>query len=101
MVGMVYLPRLFVDHAAAAKGSPESETFTIMERRLERMIMRPACIVTWASGIVLVFAWGIYRRTVAICKACTRRADDREILIPGADEICPGGWRQSALAGFL
>ena len=54
MAGMLYLPRLFVYHAAAEAGSAQSETFKIMERRLLRFIMTPAMIVTWLLGIVLV-----------------------------------------------
>jgi putative membrane protein len=53
MAGMLYLPRLFVYHAAAEPGSAQSETFKIMERRLLRYIMTPAMIVTWLLGIVL------------------------------------------------
>ena len=34
MAGMLYLPRLFVYHAEAVKGSETSETFKVMERRL-------------------------------------------------------------------
>ena len=36
MAGMLYLPRLFVYHSEVAIGSPQSETFKIMERRLLR-----------------------------------------------------------------
>ncbi len=36
MAGMLYLPRLFVYHCAAEKGSVQSETFKVMERRLLR-----------------------------------------------------------------
>jgi putative membrane protein len=54
MAGMLYLPRLFVYHAAATPGSEASETFKVMERRLLRYIMTPAMIVTWLVGIVLV-----------------------------------------------
>ena len=39
MAGMLYLPRLFVYHADAAKGSDLSETFKTMEYRLLRYIM--------------------------------------------------------------
>jgi putative membrane protein len=53
MAGMLYLPRLFVYHAAAEPGSAQSETFKVMERRLLRYIMTPAMIVTWLLGIVL------------------------------------------------
>ena len=55
MAGMLYLPRLFVYHCAAAKGSDKSETFKVMERRLLRVIMNPAMIIAWALGLWL--AW--------------------------------------------
>jgi putative membrane protein len=53
MAGMLYLPRLFVYHATAEKGSAQSETFKTMERRLELGIMRPALLLVYASGIAL------------------------------------------------
>ena len=53
MAGMLYLPRLFVYHAEAPKGSPQARTFVVMERRLMRAIMLPALLVTWASGLIL------------------------------------------------
>ena len=55
MAGMLYLPRLFVYHAAAAPGSALSETFKIMERRLLRAIIDPAMGATWILGLTL--AW--------------------------------------------
>jgi putative membrane protein len=58
MAGMLYLPRLFVYHAAATPGSEQSETFKVMERRLYKFIMTPAMTVTWLAGIVLVFEGG-------------------------------------------
>ena len=58
MAGMLYLPRLFVYHAQVAVGSPQSETFKIMERRLLRAIMTPAMIVTWLAGLWLVWQGG-------------------------------------------
>src|SRR3546814_3124091 len=45
MAGFLYLPRLFVYHCQAAPGSPQSETFKVMERRLLRAIMNPAMLV--------------------------------------------------------
>ena len=39
MAGMLYLPRLFVYHAAAKPGSELSETFKTMERRLLNFII--------------------------------------------------------------
>ena len=58
MAGMLYLPRLFVYHAETASGSQQSETFKIMERRLLRAIMTPAMIVTWLTGLWLVWQGG-------------------------------------------
>jgi putative membrane protein len=54
MAGMLYLPRLFVYHAAAKPGSEQSETFKVMERRLLKAIMMPAMIATWLLGIALL-----------------------------------------------
>jgi putative membrane protein len=59
MAGLLYLPRLFVYHADAAAGSPLSETFKVMERRLQRGIMNPAMIGTWLFGILLAATPGI------------------------------------------
>ncbi|HHY50177.1 MAG TPA: protoporphyrinogen oxidase HemJ [Alphaproteobacteria bacterium] len=56
MAGMLYLPRLFVYHADAERGSIQSETFKIMERRLLRGIINPAMIATWVFGLWMVFA---------------------------------------------
>lgn len=56
MAGMLYLPRLFVYHASAAKGSDLSETLKIMERRLLRYIMNPAMGATFLFGLLLIMA---------------------------------------------
>ncbi len=56
MAGMLYLPRLFVYHANADKGSELSETFKIMERRLLRIIINPAMIMTWLLGGAMIVA---------------------------------------------
>jgi len=59
MAGMLYLPRLFVYHVAAPAGSPESETFKVMERRLLRAIINPAMVASWCFGLWL--AWDGFR----------------------------------------
>ncbi len=53
MAGMLYLPRLFVYHAASKPGSEQSETFKVMERRLLNFIMTPAMAVSWILGVAL------------------------------------------------
>jgi len=58
MAGMLYLPRLFVYHCGAEKGSRQSETFKVMERRLLRGIINPAMVVSWALGLWMVYDGG-------------------------------------------
>ncbi|MEZ0259846.1 MAG: protoporphyrinogen oxidase HemJ [Alphaproteobacteria bacterium] len=55
MAGMLYLPRLYVYHADADKGSELSETFKIMERRLLRIIINPAMILTFIFGGLMIW----------------------------------------------
>lgn len=55
MVGLFYLPRLFVYHADAEPGGEPAETFVIMEKRLIKVIMNPAMMVSWVVGLWL--AW--------------------------------------------
>lgn len=56
MAGLLYLPRLFVYHAASKVGSEQSETFKVMERRLLRLITTPAMLASWAFGLILAFS---------------------------------------------
>ena len=56
MAGMLYLPRLFVYHVDAEKGSAQSETFKTMERRLLRFIINPAMIASWVFGLSMLYA---------------------------------------------
>ena len=55
MAGLLYLPRLFVYHAAVATGSPQDQTFQVMERRLLRAIMNPAMIATYVFGGLMLW----------------------------------------------
>lgn len=61
MAAMLYLPRLFVYHAEAGPGSPPSETFKVMERRLLKAIMTPAMIATWVLGLWLAWQGGWFK----------------------------------------
>lgn len=58
MAGLLYLPRLFIYHTESGVGSIQAETFKIMERRLYRLIMNPAMMVSWVCGLWL--AWSAY-----------------------------------------
>jgi len=59
MAGLFYLPRLYVYHADSEPGSVQSETFKVMERRLLRIIMNPALIITWVLGLYLIFGFNM------------------------------------------
>ncbi|WP_122038376.1 protoporphyrinogen oxidase HemJ [Asaia bogorensis] len=59
MAGNFYLPRLFVYHSQVQPGTPESDRFQIMERRLLRAIMTPAMIATLISGGLLASLPGV------------------------------------------
>ena len=61
MAGMLYLPRLFVYHAEATRGSEASETFKVMERRLLKAIVNPSMILVFLTGFTLVYLTGDWR----------------------------------------
>lgn len=60
MAGMLYLPRLFIYHCEAEKGSKQSETFKVMERRLLQIIINPAMLVSWVLGLWLAWQAGFF-----------------------------------------
>ena len=55
MVGLLYLPRLFVYHNDTKNLSEMDKTFLLMEYRLLNYIMTPALIVTYLLGLVLLY----------------------------------------------
>lgn len=55
MAGMLYLPRLYVYHSRTQPGSEASEILKVMERKLLRLIINPAMILTWIFGLWLAF----------------------------------------------
>ncbi len=57
MAGILYLPRLFIYHVDAEKGSDKSETFKIMERRLYYGIMTPSMVAALGTGLWMSLAW--------------------------------------------
>ena len=61
MVGLLYLPRIFVYHSeAVAKNKSEdlTSTFKVMEKRLFIYIMNPAMIASWIFGGLLIRTMG-------------------------------------------
>ncbi|MSO72455.1 MAG: protoporphyrinogen oxidase HemJ [Rhodospirillaceae bacterium] len=59
MAGLLYLPRLFINHVGLAPGSEASNMLNGMEGRLLRIIMRPAAAATFLFGIGLLFVPGV------------------------------------------
>ena len=55
MVGLLYLPRLFVYHNDTENLSEMDNTFLIMEYRLLNYIMTPALVITYLLGLVLLY----------------------------------------------
>jgi putative membrane protein len=60
MAGLLYLPRLFIYHCDAPKGSAQSETFKVMEARLLNIIMLPAMVISWVLGLWLAYQQGFF-----------------------------------------
>lgn len=60
MAGLLYLPRLFVNHVENSKFGDEKDILLrSMERKLLKVIMTPAMMVTWIFGILLICVPGI------------------------------------------
>ena len=59
MAGLLYLPRIFVYHAENFEKSQATEIFETMERKLYNYIMRPAMILSWLFGIILIWINGL------------------------------------------
>ena len=57
MVGLLYLPRLFVYHVEN-NSLESSKIFKVMEKRLMKIIMNPAMIITWLSGLSVLWILG-------------------------------------------
>ena len=55
MVGLLYLPRLFVYHNDTKNLSEIDKTFLLMEYRLLKYIMTPALVITYILGFVLLY----------------------------------------------
>ena len=59
MAGLLYLPRIFVYHVENSEKKETTEIFKVMEKRLYFYIMRPAMILSWLFGIILIYISGI------------------------------------------
>lgn len=59
MAAIFYLPRLFVYHSKVELGSEMDKTFQIMERRLLKIIMTPAMLLTYIFGLLTAYVYGV------------------------------------------
>ena len=58
MVGLLYLPRIFVYHAENNDDKKISDVFKTMEKKLFFFIMTPAMILSWIFGLLLIHSIG-------------------------------------------
>jgi len=58
MVGLLYLPRIFVYHVENINDDNSKKIFKIMEKKLFFFIMMPAMILSWIFGLILIFVIG-------------------------------------------
>ena len=59
MAGLLYLPRIFVYHVENKDKKEATDIFEVMENRLFFYIMRPAMILAWIFGLILIYLNGI------------------------------------------
>ena len=59
MVGLLYLPRIFVYHVENKEKKEATDIFEVMEKKLFYYIMRPAMIFTWIFGLILIYLNGV------------------------------------------
>ena len=59
MAGLLYLPRIFVYHVENSEKKETTKIFEVMEKRLYFYIMRPAMILSWLFGIILIYINGL------------------------------------------
>ena len=58
MAGLLYLPRIFVYHVENYQKKETTEIFETMEKKLYFYIMRPAMLISWLFGILLIYQIG-------------------------------------------
>ena len=59
MAGLLYLPRIFVYHVENKEKKEATNIFEVMEKRLFFYIMRPAMVLTWIFGLILIYLNGL------------------------------------------
>ena len=100
MAGLFYLPRLFVYHVERGASAEMSATFKVMEEKLLRVIMNPAMIVAWVTGLgMAAMPWVLDPGAIW---PYSKFAADRHDVVPHLVRPAPAdfrGGRQHALTG--
>jgi protoporphyrinogen IX oxidase len=68
MAGLFMLPRFFVYHQESEVGSAEDSAWVERERRLIRIILNPAMIISWVLGLTLAIRMGYFSELWFILK---------------------------------
>ena len=102
MAGLLYLPRLFVYHSDPGVAPGTAATFAVMERRLLKVIMTPAMLVTWVLGLWLATtgawwgAWWLWVKILAVVGLTASHvyfAGAARRLAAGTNDRPPRHWR--------
>ena len=64
MVGLLYLPRIFVYHEENKNQENTTKVFKVMERKLYFYIMTPAMLISWIFGLLLIDKIGFEQLSV-------------------------------------
>ena len=59
LADLLYLPRIFVYHVENFEKKETTKIFETMERKLYNYIMRPAMILSWLFGVILIYLNGL------------------------------------------
>ena len=59
MVGLLYLPRIFIYHVENIEKKESVEIFKVMEKKLYFYIMYPAMVLSWIFGLMLISIIGL------------------------------------------
>lgn len=60
IAGLFMLPRFYVYHQEADKGSPEEARWIERERKLRTIIITPAMVMVWVLGLLLAYTSGAW-----------------------------------------
>ena len=63
IAGLFMLPRYYVYHQEAPRGSPEEQKWIERERKIRNIIITPAMLMVWALGLTLAYSSGAWNQT--------------------------------------